>query len=65
MLYINNKSKKYIMYRIKLYLLKGESDYNGQIQTEDRFIIVDNYNEDCCGTHMTYDEAIKFLNCED
>lgn len=53
------------MYRIELYLKKGECDYDGAIQNEDRYIIVDEYDNDCCGIHMTYDEAQKFLELED
>lgn len=48
--------------RIELYLEKGECDYDGTIQTEDRYIVVDSEGMDCVGEHMTKEEAIEFIN---
>jgi hypothetical protein len=49
-------------YTIELYLEKDEYDHAGEIQNEDRYIIVDAEGFDVCGEHMTLDEANKFIN---
>ena len=49
-------------YTIELYLQKGDADYTGEIQTEDRYIIVDAEGFDACGEHMTFEEAKKLIN---
>jgi hypothetical protein len=49
-------------YTIELYLEKGQVDYTGEIQNEDRYIIVDSYGYDACGEHMTLEDAKKFIN---
>lgn len=49
-------------YKIELYLEKGQYDYTNEIQTEDRYIIVDAEGFDACGIHMTLDEEKKFIN---
>jgi hypothetical protein len=49
-------------YQIELYLETGEVDYDGTIQTENRYIIVDANGFDAVGEHMTIEEAKELIN---
>ncbi len=48
-------------YTIEIYLEKNEYDYQGNLQEEDRYIVVDSDGFDVCGDHMTKEEAELFI----
>lgn len=48
-------------YTIEIYLEKNEYDFLGNLQEEDRYIVVDSEGFDVCGEHMTKDEAELFI----
>jgi hypothetical protein len=47
------------MPEIKLYLYKGEADFNGEVMTEDRYIVVDPKGYDLTGEHYTKKTALQ------
>jgi hypothetical protein len=49
-------------YTIELYLYESQSDYDGTIQTEDRYIIVDANGYDALGEHMNLKDAKELIN---
>jgi hypothetical protein len=55
-------------FSVKLFLLKGEEDFDGIVCSENRYIIVDEFGNDSVGEHYDIDEAIKvrdFLENDD
>ena len=50
------------MNTIKQVLFEGDNDFNGNIITEDRFIILDSEGFDLYGEHFSKSETINLLN---